>query len=388
MAAQRWLTGDELGNIKSLKVSLNSPPEINLLNSAKAPVTALSVASSASTSKPLAAAYADGSLEAFLLQNDELKLVHRWNETRIKSGHKFVGLQATEKGIYSCTSNGALRFTHAGDDTKHTLGSLPSRLCDWRLATDEATFAYGGDEVELSLWDAERALVSKQVSSPDSIGSKRKRDQLFAGEMWRAKNIANDGLGLRQPVRITSLAFLSSSTSLLTGTQFGDVRRYDTRARRPVSNWKGVGKMGGIKVIEKGHAEHEAFLGDHGCNLLSLDLRNGRVLYSYKGLSGAVTSVAPSPSLLVSTSLDRYSRIHSTFPPPSEAGQNQDNKGQVVDKVFMTSVPTVVVWDGNAALSPVPEIDAADDNVWDGMQSVEDETDTELKRRKRQRNTE
>ncbi|KAJ7109325.1 WD40-repeat-containing domain protein [Mycena epipterygia] len=381
-----FLTGDELGNIKSLQISPNSPSTIKLLNSAKSSVAALSVASTASTSKSVAAGYADGSVAAFTLQDDELESVHQWKETRFKPDQKFVGLQATEKGVYSCTSNGALRLTPTGVDNKQILGSLPARLCDWRLASDQATFAYGGDEVDLSVWDTEKALTPDASSSSDSSGTKRKRDALFAGEIWRAKNIPNDGLGLRQPVRITSLTYLSSSNHLLTGTQFGDVRRYDTRARRPVSNWKGVGNRGGIKVMEKGFAEHEVFVGDHGCDLFSLDLRNGRVIYSYKGLSGAVTSIAPSPSLLVSTALDRYSRVHTSFPPPPDAGQSQDNKGQVVEKVFMTSIPTVVVWDGAEMVSTAPQIEADDDDVWDEMENVEDDIDGELKGRKRRRN--
>jgi ribosome biogenesis protein NSA1 len=149
-----------------------------------------------------------------------------------------------------------LRLAPAGEDNKqHILASLPTRLCDWRLASDQATFAYGGDEVELSVWDTERAFAPEPVSSSDAAGIKRKRDALFAGEVWRAKNLPNDGLGLRQPVRITSLTYLSTRQHLLSGTQFGDVRRYDCRARRPVSNWTGIGKIGGIKVMEKGHAE-------------------------------------------------------------------------------------------------------------------------------------
>lgn len=116
----------------------------------------------------------------------------------------------------------------------------------------------------------------------------------------------NDSLGLRQPIRITSLTYLSSSSGsnhhLLTGTQLGSVRRYDSRvARRPVSDWK-VAKVGGIATLEQGfNAQYvfftyihvqgssrnvsEAFVSDNGSNLLALDLRNGHVSYSYKGLS-------------------------------------------------------------------------------------------------------
>lgn len=209
--------------------------------------------------------------------------------------------QRKPRGVYSCTSNGALRLVPTGAEGKRPiLGSLPTRLCAWRLGSDQTTFAYGGDEVDPSIWDTEKALTVEHASSSDSSGTKRKRDALFPGEIWRAKNVPNDGLGLRQPVRVTSLTYLSTSTSLLTGTQLGDLRRYDTRAaRRPVSNWKGVGKTGGVKAIEKGLADQyaivgrcvhmlttdlsEAFVSDHGSNLFALDLRNGRVIYSYKG---------------------------------------------------------------------------------------------------------
>ena len=73
--------------------------------------------------------------------------------------------------------------------------------------------------------------------------------------------LPNDELNLRQPVRNTAFTFLPSSANssqqqLLVGTQFGDVRRYDPRAaRRPVSNWKGIGKTGGIGAVETGSYE-------------------------------------------------------------------------------------------------------------------------------------
>lgn len=99
--------------------------------------------------------------------------------------------------------------------------------------------------------------------------------------------------------------------------------------------------------------------------------------------------MAPSPAGLVSTALDRYARVHSTFPPPAEAGQPQDNKGTVLEKVYLKSVPTSVIWDevagedadhadgmqrdgGARADSDGSE---ADDDVWEGMQVAEDSGD-------------
>ena len=144
----------------------------------------------------------------------------------------------------------------------HTLGALPSRLKDWRLGPDQETFAYGGDEVEVSVWNTERAFGSRPEleSSVTSSNKKRKRTEtLFPGEVWRAKNVANDYLGLRQPVHNTCLTYTSSSTGspnqpqILAGTRFGDLRRYDTRCgQRPVGDFKGVGKVGGVRSVEIG----------------------------------------------------------------------------------------------------------------------------------------
>lgn len=152
----------------------------------------------------------------------------------------------------------------------HKLAALPSRLCDWRLSSNCQTFAYGGDEVEVSLWDTERAFAPPSESSakgaPANSKKRKQSDTLFPGEVWRAKNVPNDFLGLRQPVHNTCLTYLSPSTSanqqhLLAGTRLGDMRRYDTRAgRRPVAVFQGLGKVGGIKTVEKGFSEQSVFL--------------------------------------------------------------------------------------------------------------------------------
>lgn len=67
------------------------------------------------------------------------------------------------------------------------------RLTEWRLAKDEQTFAYAGDEVELSVWNTEEAFskqTEKSSTGTDAQSKKRKRaDQLLPGEIWRAKNV-------------------------------------------------------------------------------------------------------------------------------------------------------------------------------------------------------
>ena len=128
----------------------------------------------------------------------------------MKSGQRYVGLSISERyvfteeiyistahlafrRVFSCTSNGALRSTTLGEDNSAPLGQtsvLPMRLCDWRLSHDAQTFAYGGDEVELSVWDTESAFAPREKPLDDNDTKKRKRgDQLLPGEVWRAKNV-------------------------------------------------------------------------------------------------------------------------------------------------------------------------------------------------------
>lgn len=70
-------------------------------------------------------------------------------------------------------------------------GTLPSRLYDWRLSEDMRSFAYGGDEVDLSVWNTELAFGGQTIPAPTlSPSKKRKRnDDLFPGEIWRARNV-------------------------------------------------------------------------------------------------------------------------------------------------------------------------------------------------------
>ena len=114
----------------------------------------------------------------------------------------------------------------------------------------------------------------------------------------------------------------------------------------------------------------------------------GRLFFFLQGIAGAITSMAPSPAGLISTSLDRYARVHSTYPPPPETGQAQDEKGTVLEKVYMKTIPTCVVWDGVTEEDDVEEdddddrmrsggdddvVDSGDDeDVWAGMQVAED----------------
>jgi ribosome biogenesis protein NSA1 len=157
------------------------------------------------------AGFADGSVVAFKSgDTGSLSKVREWRETRLREGHRFLGLAASAKldfiscllallttvhalrGIFSCTSNGALRYVSPEEGDNVKLASVPTRLEDWQMAANREFFAYGGNEVDLSVWDTERAFSSpEEVDKQSAAPRKRKRDELLPGEIWRAKNVCN-----------------------------------------------------------------------------------------------------------------------------------------------------------------------------------------------------
>ena len=91
------------------------------------------------------------------------------------------------------------------------------------------------------------------------------------------------------------------------------------------------------------------------------------------GISGAVTSISSSSTTqIVSTSLDRYFRIHTVVPPPSRPGSNLERKGGIIEKTYLTSVPTVIVWDQlKASKTTIDDNTSEHDDLWDQIEHVD-----------------
>ncbi len=95
--------------------------------------------------------------------------------------------------VFSCTSNGALSYSSIPELDNALVSeekaNLPMNLCDWKLARDHTHFAYGGEEVNLSIWDVSRTFGSTVPEPQSEPTGKRKREQLLPAEVWRAKNV-------------------------------------------------------------------------------------------------------------------------------------------------------------------------------------------------------
>ena len=100
-----------------------------------------------------------------------------------------------------------------------------------------------------------------------------------------------------------------------------------------------------------------------------------------------MTSIAVSPSFLASNAEDRYVRFHSTFPPSAQVGQQQEHKGEVLEKSYVKVVPTVILWDGVHDTSAEggadeEEDEGDDDEVWNKMENAESDDEHTTSRKK------
>ncbi|KAG9038437.1 hypothetical protein FRB95_001294 [Tulasnella sp. JGI-2019a] len=441
MVVYRFFTGDENGIVKSVKFNVppgRITPERPIVttvttiderpNAGRVQLMAAGQASDGSRLLAVSRGNGSTSIHSYVHKGEDIIPQQEWSETRFKPLEDvFVGLCLSPQGTYTCTSRGHLRLTphqtnnqDVGAPSPTTVpltAYLPTRLKAFQMSpVDQRQFAYGGDEVELSLWDVEKTFT-KEVSGKEGEGENhakvlkkgRKKEVLFPGETWRSRNVPHDFLNIRDQVHITALSFLSPATTpddggssssrttnLITGSLSGAVRSYDTRTedRRPTQSWDKVIQPGhgGVKTIEQGHSENQVFVSDASSNLYSLDVRNGRIIYKYPSISGAVVSVsctppsvsslvptltasaaettaptspsiAPSnarplptrPPHLASVSLDRFIRLHTAPIPPINPTQNSnglvtskygiEGRGKVLAKEFLKGTPTCVVWD-------------------------------------------
>ncbi|KAK0541723.1 hypothetical protein OC846_006678, partial [Tilletia horrida] len=191
-------------------------------------------------------------------------------EERLRTGmERWISLHVGASGVYSLTSAGLLRFTPVvnaasssagsgkpstglslGEPTTFTLPRTPlSHALFVTLPHDITTSANpsadpthlfsGGHEVPLSIWDLPALLASTGAEGPlaatadsskkpsdqqakveagngEDQGPKRKRrklkEKLQDGEVWRAKGLPHDALGLQQKPEIAAIALLSKGS--------------------------------------------------------------------------------------------------------------------------------------------------------------------------------
>ncbi|GMK59575.1 hypothetical protein CspeluHIS016_0801810 [Cutaneotrichosporon spelunceum] len=280
-------------------------------------------------------------------------------------------------------------------------------------------FALGGKELELGVFDPERTFASSSTKASPK--------DLYEGEVWRAKNVPHNNLQLRVPVHHLCSSYLPrSTTDIVTGTKGGNLRRYDTRQRKPVADWK-MAREGGVAALAPSRLEdHTVWFADHSNLLGALDLRTGKLLYSVPGLAATPHSLLSLPSGaewtppniapeqvagLATVSSDATLRVCGVTPAPTEAPKGNwgsGKKASVMASVGGVGVGTFV-FNGFGSGKDVVEKkegegeeesdedlevgEDEEDEMWEGMGEVgeaddsgdDDESDEEQPPRKRRK---
>ncbi|XAO22647.1 hypothetical protein I312_101420 [Cryptococcus bacillisporus CA1280] len=315
---------------------------------------------------------------------------------KARSNDVWAGLVPVENGTVSALTSGLLTFhpSSGSSSSSRSVSSPLACLASTSLAPNQ--LALGGKEVDVSIWDVERTFASSS-DSPMVDDGKRKKNAPEPGQIWQAKNMPNNYLKLRPPVHHLALSWLNSPDALVSGTKMGTVRRFDTRQRKPVADWK-VAREGGVACLIPGE-ENEVFFSDRSNYLGALDLRTGKILYSYSSLtatphhllaisSETSSSLPPSTKRIgfASVSSDASIRLHTcTTPPPQDQKGNwasEGKKGDIVGMVGGIGLGGAIFRGyGERELEVRKEVkengvgeDESDDEeeMWEGMDEVED----------------
>ncbi|ORE03110.1 hypothetical protein BCV72DRAFT_36979 [Rhizopus microsporus var. microsporus] len=311
----------------------------------------------------------------------ELKNKHVGTEE--KQGY-FVGLFVHNNHLCVCTSTGDLSYTPLDAKETCTITNLGSNLEIMRNHPVQThIFAIGGKDQDLRVYNIEELLKDKEFEVTDAAGPQKntsthkKKSTKNTGLIFQAKNVKNDFLDLQQPVWIHDLQFMNKeATKIVVSTHYHQFRLYDTKAgRRPVINAE-IGKHP-IKVLSVGKDFNHVLFADTMGTVGTIDIRTGKRAAQYKGFTGACTALATAPQpefeeennnskeqFVISTSLDRFLRIHET----STVYRN------IVEKNYLKQRLTCLLVDQDFVY-PLPkssEEEEDDEDLWESMEVVDD----------------
>ncbi|XP_076624688.1 WD repeat domain 74 lethal (2) k09848 isoform X1 [Colletes latitarsis] len=228
-------------------------------------------------------------------------------------GIRSVKVYDTECSMFTCSFftdigkgsiNGISRYDEAILTAVHS-----GEVKLWRFKKEDEILIHAGKHLN-------RMRHSKVNKNIIATGGFQHRLKLFdlekQSEIFHEKNIAHDWLELEVPIWISDIQFLPSTEQIITVGKYGHIRLYDPKMqRRPVINLEI--KDEALTTLAITQQEKQIIVGSGKGKMNLVDLRApAKVLNTYKGFAGGVTGIACSTSkpYVVSTSLDRYLRIH------------------------------------------------------------------------------
>ncbi|KAL3900653.1 MAG: hypothetical protein SGCHY_001185 [Lobulomycetales sp.] len=220
-------------------------------------------------------------------------------------------------------------------------------------------FVTGGEERDVALWD---------INSAPGVDGMRQ-------PIWMARNVPHDYLDLRQPVWVTDLCFLDpmgDHSKILAGTGHHQLRLYDARTdsgdskgkkspgnrNRPTMNIS-VGENPVKSVCSMPGNDAYAFFADSIGHVGRVDLRNQKIVNSYKGPTGSISQVSVFDGQLAAVGLDRFLHVW-----------NVENSANPTHKMYLKQKMSCLLIDSEFSPSPIEKRELDEDGEKEGNDDI------------------
>ncbi|UMM38390.1 hypothetical protein L5515_009827 [Caenorhabditis briggsae] len=182
---------------------------------------------------------------------------------------------------------------------------------------------------EIQIWNDKSEVVSEWKCGPGVAvmrGSEEKPEVVTGGmknllktwnletgqQVWSARNVPPDMLGLEIPIMITDARFIPGQNTILEATKLHEMRVYDPRAqRRPVNKLKFMENP--IMCTSLTNKTNQVLAANSIGEMGLFDLRSKvHPMCKFKGQAGSIRSIDGHPTmpLAASVGIDRFLRVH------------------------------------------------------------------------------
>ncbi|CAP26013.2 Protein CBG05554 [Caenorhabditis briggsae] len=198
------------------------------------------------------------------------------------------GLHKTDEKILTCVESGEIQIWNDKSEVVFEWKCGPG-VAVMRGSEEKPEVVTGGMKNLLKTWNLE---TGQQV--------------------WSARNVPPDMLGLEIPIMITDARFIPGQNTILEATKLHEMRVYDPRAqRRPVNKLKFMENP--IMCTSLTNKTNQVLAANSIGEMGLFDLRSKvHPMCKFKGQAGSIRSIDGHPTmpLAASVGIDRFLRVH------------------------------------------------------------------------------
>ncbi|KAF1755408.1 hypothetical protein GCK72_021977 [Caenorhabditis remanei] len=198
------------------------------------------------------------------------------------------GLHKLDEKIVTCVESGELQVWNDKSET----------VSEWKCGPGVAVMRGSDEKPEIVTGGMKNLLKTWNLETGQQV--------------WSAKNVPPDMLGLEIPIMITDARFIPGENTILEATKLHEMRVYDPRAqRRPVK--KIVFMENPIMCTSLTNKTNQILAANSIGEMGLFDLRSKvHPMCKFKGQAGSIRSISGHPTmpLAASVGIDRFLRVH------------------------------------------------------------------------------